>query len=171
MSSIQVRASYLRDAVFAADDGIITTFAVVMGATGASLDSSVVIVLGFANLLADGFSMATGIYMGSKSEKEYEKSKNDAHWKEDDPWGQSIITFFSFILFGFIPLIPFVFGLQASFFVSSVLVALALFLVGILKGIYTKKNTIKSGIEVLLIGGIAALIAYFVGRIVDKYVI
>lgn len=65
---------YLPEFVYGGMDGIVTTFAVVAGAAGASLDSSVVIILGFANLVADGFSMSVGSYLANHSEKHtYEK--------------------------------------------------------------------------------------------------
>jgi vacuolar iron transporter family protein len=60
--------SYLRDFIYGAIDGIVTTFAVVAGAGGAGLDESVVIILGTANLFADGFSMSVGNYLGSRAE-------------------------------------------------------------------------------------------------------
>lgn len=67
---------FLKDAVYAANDGIITTFAVVAGVVGASLDPIVILVLGFANLFADGISMASGSYLGTKSEKDlYSKER------------------------------------------------------------------------------------------------
>ncbi|MFT7281770.1 MAG: VIT1/CCC1 family predicted Fe2+/Mn2+ transporter, partial [Cyclobacteriaceae bacterium] len=67
---------YMGEFVFGGIDGCVTTFAVVAGASGAHLDSSVVIILGFANLLADGFSMSVGSYLSSKTEKEqYEKHR------------------------------------------------------------------------------------------------
>jgi VIT1/CCC1 family predicted Fe2+/Mn2+ transporter len=62
------RPSHMRDVVFAAIDGTVTTFAVAAGATGADLEGGVVLVLGLANLLADGFSMAVGNYLGTQSE-------------------------------------------------------------------------------------------------------
>lgn len=62
---------YLGDAIFGAVDGSVTTFAVVAGAVGAQLAGGVVIVLGVANLVADGFSMAVSNYLGTKSEHEY----------------------------------------------------------------------------------------------------
>ena len=57
--------------VFGAIDGTVTTFAVVAGAIGASLSPSVVLILGFANLLADGFSMSIGNYLATKTRHEY----------------------------------------------------------------------------------------------------
>lgn len=62
------RHSYLRDFVYGSIDGCVTTFAVVSGVVGAELSPSVVIIMGFANLLADGFSMAASNYLGTKAE-------------------------------------------------------------------------------------------------------
>lgn len=64
---------YLADVIFGANDGIVTTFAIVAGSVGANLPSSVVIILGFANLFADSLSMGFGNYLGQSSEREYEK--------------------------------------------------------------------------------------------------
>jgi vacuolar iron transporter family protein len=61
---------YLGDAVLGGIDGCVTTFAVVAGAVGAGFPGLVVVVLGFANLLADGFSMAVSNYQGTKSQLE-----------------------------------------------------------------------------------------------------
>lgn len=62
--------SYLKDLVYGAIDGTVTTFAVVAGVAGASLPSGVVIVLGCANLLGDGFSMAAGNFLGTRAERQ-----------------------------------------------------------------------------------------------------
>ena len=62
------RQSYLKDFVYGAIDGAVTTFAVVAGVVGAALDSVIIIILGVANLVADGFSMAVSNYLGSRAE-------------------------------------------------------------------------------------------------------
>ena len=62
--------SYLHDFIYGAVDGAVTTFAVVAGVAGASLDETVVIVLGGANLVADGFSMAASNFLGSRAERQ-----------------------------------------------------------------------------------------------------
>lgn len=59
---------YLGEFVYGGIDGSITTFAVVAGSAGAGLDSSVIIILGFANLIADGFSMSVGAFLSARSE-------------------------------------------------------------------------------------------------------
>ncbi len=62
--------NYLRDWIYGGIDGAVTTFAIVAGAVGANLSPLVVIVLGVANLLADGLSMAAGNYSGTKAEND-----------------------------------------------------------------------------------------------------
>lgn len=64
------RHNYLRDWVLGGLDGAVTTFSVVSGIVGAHLSSGVILVLGFANLLADGFSMAASNYLATKAERE-----------------------------------------------------------------------------------------------------
>ncbi|MEE9586580.1 MAG: VIT1/CCC1 transporter family protein [Hyphomicrobiaceae bacterium] len=64
------RPSYLRDWVYGGMDGAVTTFAIVAGVVGAELSARVILILGMANLLADGFSMAAGNYSGTKTESD-----------------------------------------------------------------------------------------------------
>lgn len=71
-----VRLSYLRDWVYGGIDGAVTTFAVVAGVMGAQLSTVVILILGAANLLADGFSMAASNYAGTRAEHEdYDRLK------------------------------------------------------------------------------------------------
>jgi VIT1/CCC1 family predicted Fe2+/Mn2+ transporter len=76
---------YLGEFVYGGIDGSVTTFAVVAGSAGAALNSEVVIILGFANLIADGFAMSVGSYLSTKSEKEnYNKHKKIEYWEVDN---------------------------------------------------------------------------------------
>lgn len=73
---------YLSEWIYGGIDGSVTTFAVVAGAAGAGLDSVIVLILGFANLIADGFSMSVGAYLSAKSEREnYQKHKAVEVWE------------------------------------------------------------------------------------------
>ena len=64
------RHSYLRDFVYGGIDGAVTTFAIVAGVAGAGLSATVVLVLGVANLIADGFSMAASNFLGTRAEQD-----------------------------------------------------------------------------------------------------
>ena len=75
---------YLGEFVYGGIDGSVTTFAVVAGAAGADLSSSVIIILGFANLFADGFAMSIGSYLSTKSEQDnYNKHEKIEYWEVD----------------------------------------------------------------------------------------
>lgn len=154
---------YLPEFVYGGIDGSVTTFAVVAGAIGASLSSSIVLILGFANLFADGFSMAIANYMATKS-------RNDLYKKQDKhPAKAALATFFSFLFIGFIPLLSFVLAIffpqlnANKFLYSFILTGCGLFIVGLVKGEIVKKHPLWAAIETLIIGGIAALLAYGVG--------
>lgn len=167
--TVYEKASFLRDAVFAASDGIVTTFAIVAGSAGASLNSRIVLILGFANLFADGFSMAAGNYLGVKSEIEYEESEGQDAKKEGAPFKHGAVTFVFFNIAGLIPLLPFVFKIENAFLASTFLVGISFFLIGFLRSSYTKKNMFASGIEMFTVGGFAAFVAFIVGFLLDKY--
>jgi vacuolar iron transporter family protein len=64
------RPSFLRDWIYGGIDGVVTTFAVVSGVAGARLSSRIVLILGFANLIADGFSMAAANFLGTRAERD-----------------------------------------------------------------------------------------------------
>eukprot|EP00127_Corallochytrium_limacisporum_P002124 Clim_evm18s108 gene=Clim_evmTU18s108 len=81
---------YIKSAVFGGMDGIITTFAIVSGIAGADLSSELVLVLGIANLLADGISMGFGDFISSQAENEYAhyERKREAWEFENYPEGE-----------------------------------------------------------------------------------
>lgn len=156
---------YLPEFVYGAIDGSVTTFAVVAGAVGASLSSAIILILGFANLFADGFSMAVSNYLSNKSDRDLNGNKKF----EKKPLKSAAATFISFIVVGFAPLLFFVLALflpallKQSFLFASILTAVAFFFVGFVKGEITGKKKIYSAVETLLIGGVASAIAFLVG--------
>jgi len=82
--------SYLRDFVYGAIDGAVTTFAIVSGVAGAGLSASIVVVLGIANLIGDGFSMAVSNYLGTKAEEQFRHKvrRMEEHHVETIPEGE-----------------------------------------------------------------------------------
>lgn len=168
---IHQEASFLGDAVFAASDGIVTTFAIVAGAVGASLSANVVLILGFANLFADGFSMAAGSFLGVKSRLDFEDARGNHRVAKDSPLAHGLITFVAFNIAGFLPLLPFVFYLGEPFRLSTLFVIVAMFGVGVTRSLFTKKIWYKSGLEMLFVGGFAALVAFTVGFLIEGYLI
>ena len=215
---------YIKSTIYGGLDGIITTFAVVAGVAGASLSSGIVLILGFANLLADGLSMAIGDYLSTKAEVEYADSQREKealairehpevvkehvvklftekgispadaaslesiYSKYEDvcldvvmleKWGlveetespvmNALVTFGSFVFFGFMPLVAYLLSLYVPFFathsfvLASCVTALTLFALGVQKIRFSSRPWWVSGFEMLAIGGVAALVAYFIG--------
>ena len=74
--------SYLKDLVYGGIDGTITTFAVVSGVVGTNLDTGIVVILGLANLLADGFSMAVSNFLGTRAEQQFLQKMRVAEQEE-----------------------------------------------------------------------------------------
>lgn len=155
---------YLPDFIFGGVDGLVTTFAVVSGVVGASLAPSVILILGFANLFADGFSMAVSNYLSSRSEEDLEQNQNNKK-----AFYAALVTFTAFIVIGFIPLFSFIvdFG-ENNFLISTILTLLAFSLVGYIKAYVTGKSKFVSAIQTLLVGTLAAAIAYIIGYLLSQ---
>ena len=170
---------YLPQFVYGGIDGAVTTLAIITGAIGASLGPAIILILGFANLIADGFSMGVSEYLSSQSERDLHRRHKDARRykvKATHSIKNGIATFISFIIIGFIPLFPFVLALFVpqiepyKFNLSIVFTGLALITVGGVKGIIVHKSRIKSAIQTLVIGGIAAALAFLVGYLLKGLV-
>jgi VIT1/CCC1 family predicted Fe2+/Mn2+ transporter len=218
--------SVIRDATLGATDGCVTTFAVVAGAVGGSLSETVILILGFANLLADGFSMAAGNYLGAKAENEEMEraiAEEQRHieavpegeteevrqifaakgfegdllekvvavivgnrrvWVktmltdelglrpgDSRPLRAAIATFIAFCMAGSIPILAFLapgLATQDRFSLSCIATALTFYLIGFLKGHVLMRPVWKSGLETLMLGGSAAVVAYAVGYLLRQ---
>ena len=216
--------SYLKDMVYGGIDGTITTFAVVSGVVGAELAVGIVVILGLANLFADGFSMAVSNFLGTKAEQQFlhmtrKDEENeiqlipegereeirqiyaakgfegelleqvvDVITSNEQVWVDTMLleehgllldgpepkraawwTFVAFIVAGIVPVAPFIVnllvdgGISAPFLWSSIATAATFFAIGVFKARVVGGSTLKAGIETVVVGGIAAVLAYGVG--------
>lgn len=155
---------YLPDLVYGANDGIITTFAVVSGVVGASLSNRVILILGFANLLADGISMGASNYLSRRSNAE---TLEDPGRRE--PARHGTATVIGFITAGVIPLAAYLLPLPdgVRFPAAIVLTFASLFSVGASRALVTDRRLVRSGLEMLIVGSLAAGIAYGIGALVS----
>jgi VIT1/CCC1 family predicted Fe2+/Mn2+ transporter len=212
------KQNYLRDWIYGGIDGSVTTFAVVTGVIGAHLSPAVIVIMGFANLVGDGFSMAASNFLGTRSEHddvgrleaierrhielapEGEREEvrqifaakgfagtdlervvelitsNPDRWvrtmlteeyglpmQPRSAWKAAATTFSAFAICGLVPLIPFLSRFNNAFLISVILTALVFFIIGSVKSIWSTVSWWRSGISTLLVGGIAAGLAYVVG--------
>ena len=207
------------DWIYGGFDGTVTTFAVVAGVAGAALSHEITLILGAANLIADGFSMAMGAYLSRQADSErYETLRqveqshvdrfpegerievreilrrsgvpdhvldtaadaitaDERRWIDfmmageygltgsgRPPWVAGASTFAAFIVFGMIPLLPFVLGLPFAFATASGLTAVAFMMIGAMKARYTSRAMLPAILESLFVGGAAAALAYGAGH-------
>lgn len=217
------RPSVLADAVLGAVDGTVTTFAVVAGALGAGLGAGVVVVLGLANLFADGLSMAAGRYLGVSAAREQRRAAQRTErrhielvpdgereeirqilrskgfdgadleravevitadvdrWVEtmvveelghrpvaENPRAAALATFVAFVVAGSVPLSPFVIGLattefRAAAWWSAILTLVVFAAIGTVKGALVGRRPLRSAVQTLAVGGLAAATAFVIG--------
>lgn len=174
---LRILQKYLPEFVYGGIDGTITTFAVVSGALGASLASSVVLILGFANLFADGFSMAVSNYLSTKSHHDLDRINLRMHRHGGKtPLLTAFATFWAFVIVGLVPLVSFVMApltpliAERRFLLSIILTGGAFVVVGALKGALTHTHKVWSAFSTLVIGAAAAVIAFVVGYLLRSIV-
>jgi len=164
----------LKAMVFGANDGIVTTFAVVAGVAGAKLSVTIVLIMGIANLMADGLSMGLGDYLGAKSELRLERLTNRRK-KVKGICHTGVVTFVAFLIAGSMPLLPYYMkwlgvNLGGNDFLISIVATLGtLFLVGSARSLVTRDNWLRNGVEMLAIGSLAAGVAYGVGAWIKMF--
>jgi VIT1/CCC1 family predicted Fe2+/Mn2+ transporter len=155
-------AKYLPDIIFGANDGIVTTLAVVSGVVGAALSTTVILVLGFANLFADGISMGASNVLSRRSE-----TNNQALPTLAVAANHGVATFIGFVAAGIVPLLAYLLPWfdGARFMAATVLALATLFAVGAARAFFTDRGWFASGLEMLSIGALAAAVAYGVGAL------
>lgn len=159
---------YIAEIIYGANDGIVTTFAVVAGVAGAALDPSIVLILGVANLLADGFSMGMSNYLSRRSELDYQAATNaQQSTTEKSPVRTAFVTFLAFVVAGWMPLIPYAIPIRPFFQVSVVVTGAAFFVVGASRTFVTHRSWYRAGFEMFAIGMVAAAVAYNVGALLE----
>lgn len=165
MQSLKSRvAYYIGDIVYGANDGLITTFAVIAGAAGAGFSSAIIIVLSIANLIADGFSMGASRYLSLKSEQAVAGAD-----KTRNPFNDGLATFIAFVIAGSLPVIPFLISdfSHNAFQTALITTGIAFFIVGAARSLVIQRNPFIAGLEMFIVGGVASAIAYGLGSWVE----
>jgi VIT1/CCC1 family predicted Fe2+/Mn2+ transporter len=165
--AVSIARHYIRDVVYGANDGIITTFAVVAGVAGGALSHTAVLIVGAANLAADGVAMGVGNLLAIRAH-ESALAAEDRPEEETYPWKHGAATLVAFVAAGAVPLVPYVLPIaeSRSLVWSTVLAMSALFGVGLARAAVTRDRWWRTGVEQLLLGGVVALAAYGAGAIV-----
>jgi VIT1/CCC1 family predicted Fe2+/Mn2+ transporter len=161
---------YLRDLVYGANDGIITTFAVVAGVAGGQLTDAAVLIIGAANLAADGVSMGVGNFLAIRA-NESARAAQDLPEEEAFPWKHALATLGAFVAAGAVPLLPYVLGAapERRLAWAGVATGCALFGVGAARASVTHDRWWRTGLEMLGLGAVVAVAAYAAGALLAGY--
>lgn len=156
--------AHLPNIVYGANDGIVTTFAIVSGVVGAQLSNQVIVTLGFASLLADGFSMAASNYLSERSARVAD-GKTEPAAEPATAVRRGAVTFVSFVLAGSVALVAYVVPLPADrrLPLAVALTLATLFGIGAARGAVVQRGWLRTGVEMLLVGAAAAGVAYGIG--------
>lgn len=161
---------YVGDLVYGANDGILTTFAVVAGVTGGALSATAVTIVGMANLLADGLSMGVGNYLSIRARESALEQQGQPE-EEARPARHGVATFLAFVVAGAVPLAPYLVpGVSEKFIVAAILAFGALFGVGAARSLVTASRWWVSGLEMLGLGALVATVAYATGGWAARFV-
>jgi VIT1/CCC1 family predicted Fe2+/Mn2+ transporter len=171
-----VTRHYLGDLIYGANDGLITTFTIVSGVAGARLSTSIILIIGLVNLLADGFSMGASNFLAIRSASLVDGRDRGVR----EPVLHGLATFAAFVVVGAVPLF-----FAVSFAASAVATGAALFGIGAARALVIpvrraqdgetaagrpRGTWMRSGLEMLAIGATAAAVAYGVGVLAARFV-
>lgn len=158
----RVIQKYLSDLIYGANDGIVTTLAIVSGVVGAALPAHTILILGFANLIADGFSMGASNFLSQRTGMEASERPGVLVATQ-----HGSATFLGFVTAGVVPLLAYLIpGIVADRFLAAVLLALlTLFVVGASRAFFSDVRWLRAGLEMLFIGALAAAVAYGIGAL------
>jgi VIT1/CCC1 family predicted Fe2+/Mn2+ transporter len=169
-SGREIFQHYLGDLVYGANDGIITTFAVVAGVAGANLSPHIVLILGISNLLADGVSMGASNYLAIRSRN---LAELEVTGSISEPYAvqHGFATFLAFAAAGSLPLLAYLVpGMEHyRFTITAVLGGLSLFAIGAARTLLARASWWKGGLEMLMVGGAAGTVSYVAGAWVSRW--
>ncbi len=155
---------YLPEFVYGSIDGTVTTFAIISGIAGAHLDTAIVVILGFSNVLADGFSMASSNYLSEQSHQA--QNPDQTHQL---PFKTALATFISFITIGSIPVISYIVAEKIplfsnnAFLFAMICTGITFIGIGSVRGKISGAHPLRTSLETLAVGAVAAAVAYGVG--------
>lgn len=155
-----IKEDYLRHIVFGFEDGFVSTVGALVGVAASNSGKSYIIITGLIIIAVEALSMGFGSYITEKSAHELGRIKHS-----DNLFLDGILMWSSYTIAGLCALTPYFFiEPTQSATVASILITLTgLFWLGFTKGKLVHKNPIKSGLEIMLLAGLAILVGFGVG--------
>ena len=157
-------SAFVRSVILGGQDGLVNVLGIVLAVAKATQSKRVILISGLAATFAESISMAAVAYTSAKAGNEYYRSRNTRNHEFDHPLRDALVVGFSAIIGSLIPLVAFVFwNVFTASLATLVISTIVLFGAGMLKGKYTGVPVVRSGIELAVIGMVAAIAGYAIG--------
>lgn len=166
-----IYGQFIRDIVFGTNDALLTNIGIVTGFTASLVSNRLIVLAVLVDIFTSAFAMSMGTYLSRTSEDDYfrtsltKRTKTGVDQALANPYFASLVMFVVYVISGFIPLLPFFFGLQPTAAAKAAVVfgAVTFIIIGIFKGRVTRTSLVKSAGQFFVLGGLAALIGYGIG--------
>ncbi len=156
----------VRNFTFGVEDSLVSTVGLLAGIAVAGVAPKYIFLTGFVLIFVEAFSMGVGSLLSEQTVEEYE-SNGSTTWVQ--PIFAAIVMFFSYVIAGLIPLLPYSLGVFTNPVQWSIVLTLfALFLLGVFNARFSKIKFWKNGLITLVMGGMAIAVGIIVGQIADK---
>lgn len=150
---------YLRSILFGVEDSLVSTTGLIAGLSVGSDDKKIVILGGLVAIAIEASSMGAGEYLSDDAVQDLDKLK-----RHDKPLISGFLMFASYLLAGLVPLVPvLLLPYPASISFSIAFALVGLFLLGYIKGRLLRSRPFKSGLKILIVGGIATGLGILIG--------
>jgi VIT1/CCC1 family predicted Fe2+/Mn2+ transporter len=159
------KALYIKNFIFGVEDSLVSTAGLLSGIAAANVSRSTIFLTGMILIFVEALSMGMGSFLSEQTTLEYIKRARASATKTTTG---ALIMFFSYFATGFIPLFPYiVFKIHIAFWVSIISSLLALYILGSVSAKIFHTNTTRSGIRMLVIGGVAIVTGTIIGKLVE----
>lgn len=156
------KIDFVGNVVIGMSDGLTVPFALLAGLASAVHNPIVIIIAGISEIAAGAVSMGLGGYLSSKTEDEFEGSDHTDQ-SDQDALASALTIGLAYIFGGLFPLAPYLIFINhpmTAQVVSIVFTLIVLFGFGVFKAYFTKHSLFKSGLQTLIVGGLACAVAY-----------
>ncbi|MEK7473172.1 MAG: VIT1/CCC1 transporter family protein [Patescibacteria group bacterium] len=159
----KIRALFTRNFIFGVEDSLVSTVGLLAGVVAADVPRQTILLTGGILIAVEALSMGVGSLLSESFAEEYVEHSTGTERRSVTG---AAIMFASYALAGFIPLFPYVLlERNTAFFASIAASCLALFLLGFLGARYFGSRGYRTGLRMLLLGGIAIGVGVLVGRV------
>lgn len=171
-------APFLRDIIFGVHDALLTNLGIITGFVAALQNNRLIVIAALIDVIISAFAMSFGTYLSRTSETAYLEDQLHRETHADvasalgNPITAAVVMWFTYVIAGVIPLLPFMLGYPAALSVryAVIMALIVFFFVGLFKGVLTKSSPLFGGLQFLAFGAIAALIGYLIGTIGQQFI-